>query len=518
MNKKQENVFIKCILLFLLISLCMTGCGSISDGEYTASVSLMGGSGRASIDSPCKVIVDNGKAYADIVWSSPNYDYMIVGGETYYPVNSEGNSEFLIPIELDKDMEIQADTTAMSTPHLIDYTLRISITDDNATNVTESDVIDGNAGEQDEKLADDNGKETDVSVNTSVSVHPDIPGTDYISTDVNTYAECFAIHRYSNGINAVSVDDGRTYLIIPEGVESPESISSDIIILEQPLDRIYLAASGAMCQFDAIGAVENIVLSGIERDDWYIDTARDAMDSGTLIYGGKYSAPDYETMVMKDINLAIENTMILHVPKVQEKIEKIGIPVFIDRSSYETQPLGRCEWVKVYGILTGREKEANEAFEAQDSLTDSLKNSDISGKTVAIFSVNSNNQIVTRKKNDYFSKMVEMAGGTYLAPNAEDDEKATSQVTISMEAFYDYGDKADILIYNATIEDAPKSLEELSQVSETFANFRAYREGQVWYTDKSLYQYADKTGTVIENLYQIISENKEETEFFHKLK
>jgi iron complex transport system substrate-binding protein len=496
MNKKQENVFIKCILLFLLISLCMTGCGSISDGEYTASVSRMGGSGRASIDSPCKVIVDNGKAYADIVWSSPNYDYMIVGGETYYPVNSEGNSEFLIPIELDKDMEIQADTTAMSTPHLIDYTLRISITDDNATNVTE----------------------TDVSVNTSVSVHPDIPGIDYLSTDENNYAECFAIHRYSDGINVVSVDDGRTYLIIPEGVECPADISDEIIILKQPLDRIYLAASGTMCQFDAIGAVDNIVLSGIERDDWYIETARVAMDSGTLIYGGKYSAPDYETMVMNDINLAIENTMILHVPKVQEKIEKIGIPVFIDRSSYETQPLGRCEWVKVYGILTGREKEANEALEAQDSLTDSLKNSDISGKTVAIFSVNSNNQIVTRKKNDYFSKMVEMAGGTYLAPNAEDDEKATAQVTISMEAFYDYGDTADILIYNATIEDAPKSLEELSQVSETFMDFKAYREGQVWYTDKSLYQYADKTGTVIENLYQIISGNKEETEFFHKLK
>ncbi len=529
MNKKQENVFIKCISLFLLISLCITGCGRIPDGEYTASVILTGGSGRAGIESPCRVTVEKGKVYADIVWSSSNYDYMIVGGETYYPTNIEGNSEFHIPIELDKDMEIQADTTAMSTPHLIDYTLRFSIDDSNGQKdesdmeaevapSDNSDLTDKEVNVEDKEAADSNaGDKTSLAADIFKD-HPDIPGIDYVSTDENVYAECFAIHRYSEGITAVCVDDGRTYLIIPEGVNRPEETANDVIILEQPLDRIYLAASGAMCHFDTIGAVNNILLSGLEKDDWYIDAARQAMDDGRLIYGGKYSAPDYETMVMNDINLAIENTMILHVPKVQEKLEKIGIPVFIDRSSYESQPLGRCEWVKVYGILAGKEAEANEAFAAQTLLTDSLKEREASGKTVSIFSINSNNQVVTRKRNDYFAKMVDMAGGSYLSPGAEDDEKATSQVTISMEAFYEYAEDSDILIYNATIEDAPKSLEELSQMSETFSDFKAFREGKVWYTDKSLYQYADKTGTVIENIYQIICNNKEETDFFHKLK
>ena len=72
----------------------------------------------------------------------------------------------------------------------------------------------------------------------------------------------------------------------------PDHQDSDLIILHQPLDRIYLAASAVMCQFDEIGAVGNVILSGLEKDGWYIEAAREAMEKGTLEYGGKYSAPD----------------------------------------------------------------------------------------------------------------------------------------------------------------------------------------------------------------------------------
>ena len=501
MNKKREKEFFSVkILLILLISLCITGCGSISDGEYAASVTLTGGSGKAGIESPCRVTVTNGKAEADIIWSSPNYDYMIVGGETYHPINTEGNSEFVIPVELDKDMEIQADTTAMSKPHLIDYTLRISIFDD-------------------AKEKDEDAEPVPDSVNgEALKTAPEIPGLSYISTDENAFAECFAIHRYEDGYAVISVDDGRNYLIVPEGRTTELKSDNNITIIQKPLNKIYLAASSAMCNFDAVGAVETIALSGSEKEDWYIASAKEAMEQGTLQYGGKYSAPDYEKMVIDDIDLAIENTMILHVPKVQEKLEKLEIPVFIDRSSYEAKPLGRCEWIKVYGLLTDKETESDEKFQEQEELITSIKDKELSGKTVAIFSVNSNHQIVTRKKNDYFARMVSMAGGTYLFPQEEEDEKANAQTTISMEAFYDYAREADILIYNATITDAPESLNGLADLSELFTDYKAYKSGAVWYTDKSLYQFADKTGTIIDNLYRIISEDKEDTEFFHKLK
>lgn len=99
----------------------------LSDGIYTADVKLEGGSGRASVSSPAEIRIENGKASAVIEWSSSNYDYMTVGDEKYFPVNEEGNSVFEIPVSaFDIAVPVKADTTAMSTPHEIEYTLFFS--------------------------------------------------------------------------------------------------------------------------------------------------------------------------------------------------------------------------------------------------------------------------------------------------------------------------------------------------------------------------------------------------------
>ena len=96
----------------------------LADGEYTVDVSLEGGSGRAKINSPARLTIENGEAFAEIVWGSSNYDCMTVGGEKYYPQNTEGNSAFIIPVTgFDYKMPVSANTTAMSTPHEIEYTL-----------------------------------------------------------------------------------------------------------------------------------------------------------------------------------------------------------------------------------------------------------------------------------------------------------------------------------------------------------------------------------------------------------
>ncbi|MCI7768122.1 MAG: hypothetical protein MSJ26_09135 [Oscillospiraceae bacterium] len=96
----------------------------LADGEYTVSVSLEGGSGRAKISSPARLTVENGEAIAEIVWGSSNYDCMTVDGVKYSPVNTEGNSAFLIPVAgFDIKLHVSANTTAMSTPHEIGYTL-----------------------------------------------------------------------------------------------------------------------------------------------------------------------------------------------------------------------------------------------------------------------------------------------------------------------------------------------------------------------------------------------------------
>jgi iron complex transport system substrate-binding protein len=308
------------------------------------------------------------------------------------------------------------------------------------------------------------------------------------------------------------------YLIIPEGKNAPVGISKDIRLMQKPFDSIYLAASGAMCHFGSIGAISNVVLSGLEKEKWYIEAAQKAMEAGSLEYGGKYSAPDYEKIIDKDINLVIENTMILHTPKVLEKLESLGIPVFIDRSNYEEDPLGRCEWIKIYGLLTDKENEAGMAFDEQKSLIDNLEKFENSDNKVIVFSINANHMVYVKKKSDYFSKMIEMAGGSYVSNDKLEQEGSSTQSAVTMEAFYDYASEADILIYNATIENAPKSLAELVETDALFADFKAVKEGNVWYTDKSMYQFADETGTIIEELNRILTGKEEETSFFHKLR
>ena len=100
-----------------------------ADGSYTCAVTLEGGSGRATVDSPAALTVADGTMTATIVWSSPNYDYMLIDGEKYLPVNTEGNSTFEIPVAaLDTALAVTADTVAMSTPHEIDYTLTFDST------------------------------------------------------------------------------------------------------------------------------------------------------------------------------------------------------------------------------------------------------------------------------------------------------------------------------------------------------------------------------------------------------
>ena len=123
--KKLLSIFL--IVPMLVLFACVATKSVTQDGQYTVSVALSGGSGRASITSPVEVTLTNGRMTATIVWSSPNYDLMVVDGEQYLPINTEGNSTFEIPIaSLDQDIAIRAETTAMSQPHRIDYTLRFN--------------------------------------------------------------------------------------------------------------------------------------------------------------------------------------------------------------------------------------------------------------------------------------------------------------------------------------------------------------------------------------------------------
>ena len=174
---------------------------------------------------------------------------------------------------------------------------------------------------------------------------PQIDGLTYESTMDLTYAQEFDVFYYKEGYKLIDVHEGRQYLIVPEGKEAPKGLDSDIVVIHQPVQNIYMAATAIMSLFDALDAIDTVKFSGLEASGWYIESAKKAMESGAMTFAGKYSEPDYEKIVDGDCKLAVESTMILHSPKVQEMIEDLDIPVFVDYSSYESHPLGRTESV-----------------------------------------------------------------------------------------------------------------------------------------------------------------------------
>ena len=239
---------------------------------------------------------------------------------------------------------------------------------------------------------------------------PEIEGLTYESTMDLTYATEFDVYYYKDGYKLIDVHEDKQYLIVPEGEEEPENLADDIVVIQQPTENIYMAATASMSLFDAIGGIDKVKFSGLEASGWYVESAKEAMESGAMTFAGKYSEPDYETLVDGDCDLAIESTMILHTPKVQEMIEDLGIPVFVDYSSYESHPLGRTEWIKLYGALLNKEEEADTFFDQQAHVIEELKGFENTEKTVAYFYVSTDGSIVVRKSNDYIPSMIEIAG------------------------------------------------------------------------------------------------------------
>ena len=120
----KKQILIPLLLVMLLLSACAAKGGPPEDGTYFIEATLSGGSGRASVESPAALTVQDGKATATVVWSSPFYEWMQVDGVRYEPVRTEGNAAFVIPVALDADVPVLAQTVAMSEPHVVEYTLR----------------------------------------------------------------------------------------------------------------------------------------------------------------------------------------------------------------------------------------------------------------------------------------------------------------------------------------------------------------------------------------------------------
>lgn len=301
------------------------------------------------------------------------------------------------------------------------------------------------------------------------------------------YAKEFTVDECTGGTRLITIQNAR-YLVVPENSTVPNGLSEDITVLQKPLENVYLVSTSAMDPILKLDALSAVTLSGTSAENWYLPEAKEAMENGEISYAGKYSAPDYERIVSANCGLAIENTMIYHTPEVKEQLEKFGIPVLVERSSYESDPLARMEWVKLYGILFDKEAEAETFFNEQVQRIRPLLGQDTTGKMAAFFSVTSNNLVTVRKSNDYVAKMIGMAGGEYVFSDLSDNGNNLATINLSLEEFYAGAKDADVLIYNSTIEGKIETTEQLLSKCPMLADFKAVQNGNVWCTTQSLFQ------------------------------
>ena len=326
------------------------------------------------------------------------------------------------------------------------------------------------------------------------------------------YAEQFTIDECAGGYSLVTIGEER-YLVVPEDAPLPTGLEQDLTILQQPIENIYLVSTSVMDPIISIGALDSIALSGTQADGWYLKQAREAMENGRIAYAGRYSTPDYEMILNADCGLAIENTMIYHTPEVKEQLERFGIPVLVERSSYEEDPLARMEWVKLYGLLLGKKEQAEQQFAEAEQRIAPLAEQPSTGKTVAFFSITSNGLATVRKGNDYVARMIEMAGGDYAFADLTDNGNNLATVNLSLENFYAGAKDADVLIYNSTIEGEVDSLAALLEKCPLLAECKAVQQGNVWCTAQSLFQQSMELPDLILDMNRVFTqENPPERE------
>lgn len=485
-----------CLLLLCALTLSMlAGCAKQQTPQEETrwvDVTLSGGTGKARVHSPAALTVSGEKMTLRLIWSSSNYDYMVVSGEKLLPVSTDPGSTFDIPVTaLDVPFPAIADTTAMSTPHEIEYTLTVH-SSQAETQPTQAESASQTAG-----------------MTAAQEISPELH---YTGSAPLQYAKEFTADFYEDGYTLLSIPtDGRQFLLVPEGKTTPEQLAAGIIPLQLPLQNLYLAASAAMDMFISLDALECIRFSGTRENDWYLEPARTAMSSGAITYAGNYAAPDYERICSSGCSLAIENTMLYHTPEAREQLERFGVPVLVEQSSHELTPQGRMEWIKLYGLLTGKTAEAEAAFDAQIASLEASQ-AEPSGKSAAFFYITSTGMVNVRASQDYLAELVRLAGGVYV-PEAD----GTGTVSMQREAFYQAARDADFLIYNSSIDGALQSAADLVTKDSMLADFQAVKSGNLYCTSRNFYQSSMELGAFAQDLHRMFAGENDNLNFLYRL-
>lgn len=347
-------------------------------------------------------------------------------------------------------------------------------------------------------------EETDNSPSVPASSQENYDGQLILESTMQLdYAKNFSIDFYKGGYRMITAGTGGfKYLVVPENMSVPQDLDENVKVLQQPINSVYIASSGMASLISAIGALDRVKLVATEQNEWYIDDIAQAMANGEIAYSGNYKEPDYELMTANGIQLHVDTTMIDGYPEVLEKFEELGIPSLVEDSSRESHPLGRVEWVKIFGVLFGLEDEAEQYFEEQKELVAAASTNSQRDVTVAIGYILSNGKCYARNGGDYLAQMIELAGGTYNLADMNPDKSGNSNMTF--EEWYAINKDADYLFY---LNYLPlfSTIEEMIAYNPLFADFKCVQNGNVWITSKDFTQSTAAVASIISDMSKIIS-------------
>lgn len=387
---------------------------SLPDGVYTPdSFSFSGGTGRATIT--CRqVTVQNGQAYATIAFSSKNYGYVKAAGGIYYPSFEGGVSNFTIPVQLNQNNTIIGMTTAMSAAHEITYTIFVYIAaaegkdaadvKDNET-IGESNKMDetaptivGVSGGEEIKLEHaeylkmfsyDNGlilieidrtkdtllesEETEKEEPQSDAEEPEEAAAANVEDEEGSSTQKVKTTAdYQMELYQASVVK---YLIVPEGVELPAGLDKKAIVIRLPKTSVYVSSDEAATDMESLGLLDLIKASGVTEDTCKNEALKALLKEKKIVSAGTLIDLNYTELLKAKVDLVIGAGDELfsketgndktakdyqeQYTKLSERLALLDIPLLIDRSADEKDPKGQLEWLKLYGVLFGKEEEAN---------------------------------------------------------------------------------------------------------------------------------------------------------------
>ena len=333
------------------------------------------------------------------------------------------------------------------------------------------------------------------------------------------YAQQFTLDTYEGRYQLACLASGERYLIVPAGATAPDGLATDVVALQQPLDNVYLVSTGMICLLDELDALGAVTLVSVTPETSPNERLTQLIEAGAVAYGGRYRDPDFELVTATGCTLAIENTQIHRYPDIKRKLEELGVAVLTEQSSTEDTVLGRLEWIRLIGALFDRADKAAAFFDDAVRRVQEAESHEPSDASVVFFYLDDDGAAVVRRAGDYFQQMIELAGGTCITfdRDPEADASSTTYITVEMESFYAAAKDADVVIYNATVDESVASIADLVARNDLLADFKAVQSGAVYTCDSNLYQQMTATPAIIEELEAVLAGDGADGTFIWRL-